>query len=1119
MSRRPKKRNKKRHGAGSPEAPASSAPLEGAAGSSGPNALARDAPQSPPMTWPILVVCMALSGFAALLYQTAWMRQFSIAFGTSELAVVIVLAAYMGGLALGASIAGRVVGRLRRPLLAYGVLEAGIALTALSVPWLLDAAASAYVWLLGGQAAPPDAAALGQGLFYLLVGFLVLALPTGFMGATLPLLIRHAVTDDRRVGPDVALLYGVNTAGAVAGAVAAGFLLLPALGLSATVWVGVAINALVFAIAVPFAMRSALIERLEHTEDRTTLPGFVTSCIKPLLLRSKQGDAQGPAARMQMVFREQPAWVLPLILIAGANAFFYEVLWTRLLAHVLGASVYAFATMLATFLAGIALGGGLAGRLALDRERSVYLFAMAQVATGVLSMAVYAWMGPLLPAGRTLAGLVPYAAAVMFPATVFIGATFPLAVRILTPEGLLASPATAKVYAWNTAGAIAGAILAGFYLIPALGFEGSIRLAVLVNFALAVASVALISTARLGLSTAAVAPLLLAAILYHPTRPVAVINSSGFEIDAASSTRELYFGVGRSSTVLLTESAGMFELRTNGLPEASVPVRGAPPAHNSQTWLTALPVAARPEAQTMLVIGFGGGAALEGVPESVQSVDVIELESDVIDANRQLAGQRASDPLADARVDIVINDARNALRLTDKRYDIIVSQPSHPWTAGASHLFTREFVDIGKRHLAEQGVFVQWMHARFIDADLLKTLAATLLDAFENVRLYQSSGTELLLLASDGPLQLERELVSTGRPLRRHLLHYSAMGFNSIDDFVAALTLDEDGLRSFAAGAPPSTDDRNHLATRSRSLGDGLSEPDLVRLFEPYDPLLNSSSWVHRDLGRRLSFTYIATRLLVQGRVVRARRLAEVVPDATLRALVASVGFAYDGYADRALEAARAALQADPGHVTAQFAVIQHQLAEFAVGNPSAEAASIAAALRGPAAAVIEGWRLAAAQNWPGLADLDAVLARSEVTDIWYPYSVQLRAEWRTKIVGDDRYALDALRMLDRALMIQPLQNLYILRAAAAARLDDRAVLIETGRHIATLMAGELERAGENPLSADALNTMLQRLRAFEQLLAALDETPNPRARQVAQHVAELMTEVRAMGGQEAAAR
>ena len=427
-----------------------------------------------------VVVCFVLSGFAALLYQTAWLRQFSLVFGTSELAVATVLAAYMGGLALGASIAGRYAGKVQRPILVYGLLEAGIALSALAVPLLLMGARAIYASTLGGLPSPPDAAAVGQPVFYLLVAFVVLAIPTSFMGATLPLLIRYAVRTDREVGPKVALLYATNTGGAVFGTLFAAFILLPRLGLNGTVWVGVAVNGLVFVIAALLAKRASGFTSRENAALAASPAGFLETCVRPLIT-----GARSRRERLGVVFSSQPGWILPLILTSGAVSFIYEVLWTRMLAHVMGGSIYAFATMLAAFLTGIALGGGLAGKLAVNRERATMAFALAQVSIALFSAGVYTWMVPLIPEELTTYRLAVYAALVMLPATIFIGATLPLAVRILAKDETEATVSTARIYSWNTIGAIVGAILAGFYLIPSLGFEGTIQFAVTTNLALA----------------------------------------------------------------------------------------------------------------------------------------------------------------------------------------------------------------------------------------------------------------------------------------------------------------------------------------------------------------------------------------------------------------------------------------------------------------------------------------------------------------------------------------------------------------------------------------------------------------------------------------------------------
>jgi spermidine synthase len=207
-------------------------------------------------TLTLLCACFILSGVAALIYQTAWTRQFAIVFGTSELAVATVLAAYMGGLAFGALLAERFLPRVTRPVLTYALLELGIAASAIvAVPALLWVANVALQALFGNQPAPPDSDHAGTTLFYLLSAFVALALPTTLMGATLPMLARYAVSDESQIGRRIGLLYAMNTAGAVLGALFTAFALLPELGLSRTIWVAAALNGMVFLLAVALARR------------------------------------------------------------------------------------------------------------------------------------------------------------------------------------------------------------------------------------------------------------------------------------------------------------------------------------------------------------------------------------------------------------------------------------------------------------------------------------------------------------------------------------------------------------------------------------------------------------------------------------------------------------------------------------------------------------------------------------------------------------------------------------------------------------------------------------------------------------------------------------------------
>ena len=554
----------------------------------------------------LLLACFFLSGFAALLYQTAWTRELSFVFGTSELAVAAVLAAYMGGLALGAATAARFALKLRRPVLAYGVLELAIAGSALAVPAAIRGINAVYVGMLGGGAELPAGGAGAAALFQLGAAFAVLLPPTAFMGATLPLLARHAVRSEAEIGSRVGVLYAINTAGAIAGTVCAAFWLMPELGLRRTVWTGAALNGLVFALAALLARGAAVPPAPEAPRAAPT-------------------PAAGAAT-----------WILPAIALSGAVSFAYEVLWTRLLGHLLGGSVHAFATMLASFLLGIALGSALAAHLATSRERAAVGFGVAQLGIALTSYAAYA-LADRLPDLSVALGAGPgaplasaaVAAATLLPITLCIGATFPFAVRLLAMSAEQAAGGTARTYAWNTAGAIAGALGAGFLLLPRLGFAGTLSVGVAANLGLA--AVAALATRPRRARLAAVAVAAGALLLVLPAQPPWALLSSNPLWKGSTPGEIVFSAVGRSSTVLVFDQEQRFRLTTNGLPESAIDRIGFLPLANPARMLGLLPPLLRPETREVLVVGLGGGMALEGIPSTVESIDVIELEPEVLD--------------------------------------------------------------------------------------------------------------------------------------------------------------------------------------------------------------------------------------------------------------------------------------------------------------------------------------------------------------------------------------------------------------------------------------------------------------------------------------------------------
>jgi spermidine synthase len=327
-----------------------------------------------------------------------------------------------------------------------------------------------------------------------------------------------------------------------------------------------------------------------------------------------------------------------------------------------------------------------------------------------------------------------------------------------------------------------------------------------------------------------------------------------------------FAAVGRSSSVVVIDRGLHWVLFNNGLPDAGIEHAGVLPFPSSiGYWLGYLPALVRPDARDVLVVGLGGGSAVESIPATVKTIDVIELEPVVLAANRAIAADRARDPLSDPRVRVRIGDARGSLRLTAKQYDAIVSQPSHPWTAGASHLYTKEFFELAHSRLRPGGVFVQWMGLRYVDEDLLRSLASALVAVFENVEVYLPSSAGLLFAASDQPLG---GLANAARALRADSESYARFGVHRVEDVARAWQLDADGVRALAEGAVPITDDDNLLAVRSARLRNGALElTSARRLFEQRDPLRGLAG----DIDRGLLMRWLAR----DGQARRARELAK----------------------------------------------------------------------------------------------------------------------------------------------------------------------------------------------------------------------------------------------------
>jgi spermidine synthase len=1049
--------------------------------------------------------CFVFSGVAALIYQTAWTRQFAIVFGTSELAVATVLAAYMGGLALGAALAEKFLVRVVRPVLTYGLLELGIAVSAIvAVPTLLWIANIALQSLFGGQPTPPDSDHASTTLFYLISAFVALALPTTLMGATLPVLARYAVAEEAQIGRRIGLLYAMNTAGAVAGALLAAFILLPELGLMHTVWVAAALNGVVFLLAVALAQRIPYEKPPRGYSDEATPPPAPPVQIRKYSFRQFPG----------------PAWVLPLMLLAGSVAFFQEVLWTRMLAHVVGSSIYAFGVMVASFLAGIALGGALGAAVAKTRERATLALGLALVVAAVAAAVAYLRLESLLP---SQAGLlvssdlhfgflhVPntmFCGILLLPMTIAIGMTYPLAVRILASDADEAAPVSARVYAWNTVGAIAGSLAAGFLLIPELKYEGSIQAAVWASAALGVAAVWVLLPVNRMVAIATSVLAIAGCVVFNPPAPMTLLVTS--PLNVSNNNRVLYYDIGRSASVVMLAQDGGLGLRTNGLPEALMDSPGSLQRFSGEFWLSPLAVIARPAARDMLIIGFGGGVVVEGVPPTVRNIDVIEIEPKVIEANRQTSALRKRNPLNDPRVNIIVNDARGALRLTDRRYDAIVSQPSHPWTAGASHLYTREFMQLAHDHLTLDGVFVQWMNVIFMDEDLMRSLTATLLSVFGEVRVYRPDPNTVVFLASDQPLNPELQLAQSGYPLRSAPLHYARFGINNAEDLLTALVLDAEGARRISAGAPLITDDDNRIATSSvYEQRRGMTGDSSGRLVAAMDPLQRADSLAYGPLKNLVSFPYIARRMSVFSALDssvsdRMARMAQILAGDARGEYLRAFYYRMNRQTQRSNELLRLAIDDYPADDALRLDFLRGWFNELAIDKAPPEIAEVAARLNPRPASVLAAARHASRNEWREVAMADQQLAEVPWTDVWYAEALEMRINSRLNVEGAKerkRYADEAIMMIDRLAIMSPTLNLYAMRTRAGFAANRPEIVIESVSNYARL-ARNMARAGVNTPAS-----LLKDAKALSGILDDVSTLPGADAARIA----EVRDEIKAL--------
>ncbi|MHB1082266.1 MAG: fused MFS/spermidine synthase [Prosthecobacter sp.] len=700
-------------------------------------------PLTPSLRLPFLACLLALSGACALVYQMAWLREFRLVFGGATPATAAVLAIFMGAMGAGSALFGRKAEASANPLRLYAWIELGVGVAALLTPLLLSLVRSLYL-STGGIAA------LGQvpaTLLQLLLTTVVLAPPCLLMGGSLPAAFKWVETDQDSQRGSLGVLYGVNTLGALTGVLVSTFWLLELWGIRTTVMTAAGVNLLIGAAAWFVSRHETSPKPMPPTaHDTTVAPSTLTARFLYL--------AAG---------------------ITGFTFFLSELVWFRILSPLLGSSVYGFGLILALALAGIGLGGLLYRMLWASRAGTVTLSALARVAAwqalllalpfalgdriAVFAIDVNQLRSLGLPGQIT--GWTLIASLLVLGPSILAGVQFPLLVGLLGSGSRDAGRHVGFAYAANTLGAITGSLAGGFILLPWLTALGAWRWVFVLTLLLSLGAAVLGARSTSKWVWPVIAALWLSAgwLMFIPTGPTAAWRHKPIGYGRVESLPNSINGLrgwlhasrwkiahefeGREASVAAVDSDDGYCLYVNGKSDGS-----AFGDADTQVMQGLVPAMLHPAPHTAFIVGLGTGTTagwVADVPEMKQ-VDVVELEPAMASLARHHFAPVNRDVLSKANVHLIPGDAREALLAAGSRYDLVISEPSNPYRAGVSTLFTQEFYAAAKARLHEHGLFAQWVQGYEVDAQAIRQVYATLTSVFPHVETWISGPNDLLFI-------------------------------------------------------------------------------------------------------------------------------------------------------------------------------------------------------------------------------------------------------------------------------------------------------------------------------------------------------------------------------------
>lgn len=735
---------------------------------------------------PALTLLFVGSGCAALVYEVVWFQMLQLVIGSTGVSLGVLLGAFMGGMCLGSLALPKYVPMGRHPLRVYAALEVAIGGLAIVLLGLIPLISTAYVLVV-----PPGMVSI---LFRALLAGLLLLPPTVLMGATLPAISRYVDTTPRGVSW-MGFFYGGNIAGAVLGCLLAGFYLLRQHDIVVATFAAVSINTAVAGLAYGLS-------RL--TEGAT----------------SEEAAAEPPR-----ITGGRHRTILIAIGLSGFAALGSEVVWTRLMALMLGATTYTFSIILAVFLAALGLGSALGSYVARHTPQARRLFGVCQVgaALGIAWTAhAIANQLPFWPINPSITFTAAYvfqldlarALWALAPAPFFWGASFPLAVAAAAERGQDPGALIGRVYAANTVGAILGALLFGVVAVPAFGTQNAQR--VLIVFA-ALAALVLFAPAlvrmKLGVAASAsigvvVAMLLVAGVDGIPP----VLVAYGRYAPTYDPPVALYVGEGRNSSIAVTElSDGTLNMHVSGKVVAST----EPQDMRLQGMLGHLTALMHDDPKSVLIVGFGAGvtAGTFVTHPGIERIVIAEIEPLIVGESSAYFRDVNNDVLSDPRVEVVFDDARHFLLTTDETFDLITSDPIHPWMKGAAALYSEEYFELAGDHLNDGGVITQWVPLYESNTEAVKSEMATFFRAFPDGRVwgntYDGGGYDVVMLARKGGLHVnvddfvDRLLTPA---YRRVSVDLSTVGFTRTTDLLSTYAGSAADLTGWLADAEVNRD-------------------------------------------------------------------------------------------------------------------------------------------------------------------------------------------------------------------------------------------------------------------------------------------------------------------------